>query len=247
MAAKIWAIFICVMLTALPGPVLAGDRALARVIGYSDNLRYFAFEEFGIQDVSGRAYSTFYVVDLKDNRWVVGTPVGVIAESDSESLTEVRARASKEVAPRLADLKMDVPAELMAANGAGAPDADPYSLSFGLPGLTYPDAVRGNFTVKLAVFPAESGSPCIESFAKKAVGFALTVSDSGTERDVYRDSVLPRSRACPVDYRLSAIYLPFRATDISRSVALISVFVNGTGGTNRRFIIAPLAFPKYNY
>ncbi len=36
-------------------PTLAGDRALIDVIGYSDDLRYLAFEEFGVQDGSGFA------------------------------------------------------------------------------------------------------------------------------------------------------------------------------------------------
>jgi predicted secreted protein len=36
-------------------PALAGDRALIDYIGFSPDARYFAFEEFGIQDGSGCA------------------------------------------------------------------------------------------------------------------------------------------------------------------------------------------------
>ncbi len=56
-------------------PALAGDRAQIDLIGYSDDGSYFAFEEFGIQDGSGFAYSSIYVVDLVDDSWVVGTPI----------------------------------------------------------------------------------------------------------------------------------------------------------------------------
>ena len=61
---------------ALVMPVLAGDRAQLDLIGYSADGSYFAFEEFGVQDGSGFAYSSIYVVDLVDDSWVVGTQIG---------------------------------------------------------------------------------------------------------------------------------------------------------------------------
>ncbi len=44
-------------LLALASPSLAGDRAGIDFIGYSADGGFFAFEEFGIQDGSGFAYS----------------------------------------------------------------------------------------------------------------------------------------------------------------------------------------------
>ena len=49
---------------AFAGPALAGDRAVIDFIGYSADSRYFAFEEFGIQDGSGFPYSSIYIIDL---------------------------------------------------------------------------------------------------------------------------------------------------------------------------------------
>ena len=56
-------------LMLLATPAFAGDRALVDIIGYSENANYFAFEEFGIQDGSGFAYSNIYVVDLETDSW----------------------------------------------------------------------------------------------------------------------------------------------------------------------------------
>ena len=70
-------------------PAVAGDRALIDYVGFSADFRYFAFEEFGIQDGSGFAYSNIFVVDLATDSWVVGTPVRVQAESETTTLEQV--------------------------------------------------------------------------------------------------------------------------------------------------------------
>ena len=76
-------------------PAMAGDRALIDHVGFSADFRYFAFEEFGIQDGSGFAYSNIFVVDLETDSWVIGTPVRVQAESEETSLVEIRAEAAR--------------------------------------------------------------------------------------------------------------------------------------------------------
>ena len=45
-------------------PAVAGDRAMIDFIGYSQDMRYFAYEEYGVSDGVGLAYSTIYIVDL---------------------------------------------------------------------------------------------------------------------------------------------------------------------------------------
>ena len=62
------------LVLGLAVPALAGDRALLDIVGYSSDDRFLVFEEFGIQDGSGFAYSSIYAVDLIEDSWVVGTP-----------------------------------------------------------------------------------------------------------------------------------------------------------------------------
>lgn len=231
----------------LSAPVLAADRALIDVIGYSEDQRYFAFEEFGVQDGSGLAYSSIYVIDMREDRWVVGTPVRVQAEDETETLKQVRDEARADAMPRLDDLRVNVPAELLAAIGSGVPDVDGKTLAFGLPGFGGSGEVRGNYTVTLETFATTAGSPCEDWFAEPPVGFALSVSDFGPAREVHRDAVLARSRGCPAEYGIFGVYAPFQATDITRTVALISVDTYGFEGLDRRFIAQPLAFPALNF
>lgn len=223
-------------------PVLAGDRAYANILGYSADLRYFAFEEFGVQDGSGFAYSSYYIVDLQEDRWVVGTPVRAVAEDDNTSLTTIRARTAEEIAPRLRNLAVEVPAQILSSNGDGEPGNDGQSLTFGIPLYTGPDDVVGAYSLTLSPTKVAAGAPCIDWFGEEAIGFSLTIEDYGVKREVHKDTTLPRSRGCPMAYRITSVYAPFQATDISRTVALISVFVYGFEGPDRRFVIVPLAY-----
>jgi len=224
------------------GAAVAGDRALAETIGYSQDARYFAFEEFGIQDGSGFAYSHIYVIDLAEDRWVVGTPIIVEADEDTETLKAIRERSREQSMVRLNDLEIDRPAQIAAYNGDGTPDIDGLSISFGVPGFASPGAVTGAYDVSLEIYAAKSGAPCLDWFGENAMGFSLSIEDYGVVRQVHQDRSLPRSRGCPITYRITGVYLPFEATDISRAVALISVYAYGFEGADRRFVAVPLAY-----
>lgn len=226
---------------ATGGNALAGDRALVDVIGYSPDGLYFAFEEFGIADGAGFAYSNTYVVNLADDRFVVGTPISIRAEDESESLHALRLRAKTEVQPRLEDIGISLPAVTAATIGDGVPGSDGLSLSFGVPAPGEPGTVAGKYDLSLETFPVEAASSCRETFGDTAQGLAIKISDFGASREVYRDQSLPRSRGCPVAYRFYGVYLPFNATDISRAATLISVYAHGFEGADRRFIAIPLA------
>jgi len=223
------------------GPARAGDRALYELIGYSEDMGYFAFEEFGIQDGSGFAYSNIYVVDIDNDRWVVGTPIQIQAENETEKLPAIRKEARDAAANFISALAITRPAQLLAANGDGALNGNGKILNFGLPGFSGPESVAGRFELSLATFPAESGAPCMEWSGQESLGFALSLEAEGVAREVHRDEKLPRSRQCPQTYTISAVVMPFENRDIDRAVALISVYRLGFEGPDRRFIAQPLA------
>jgi predicted secreted protein len=224
---------------ALMVPALAGDRAMVDVIGYSEDARYFAFEEFGIQDGSGFAYSSIYIVDLTTDSWVVGTPIREQADDEDLSLSQIRAEVQLQAAPYLDDFSIDLPAEYAALVGDGVPGADGGTLRFGSPGYN-PGDVSGDYQLRLTSFPATAVAPCREWFSLEPMGYQLIIADNGSERLIHRDQALPRSRGCPVTYRLYGVVLPFNAGSISHAVALISVYRGGFEGPDRRFIAVPL-------
>ena len=217
----------------------AGDFSSFQPIGFSPDGRVFAFEEFGIQDGSGFAYSNIYVVNLEADSWAVGTPIRVMAEDEAASLSQIRAQAQAQAAETIAALDIDVPAEMVALVGDGAPDADGQSLRFGVPGYE-PGAVNGDYELRLSSFATTAAAPCADWFSVDPMGYELTISADGNERLVHRDGSLPRSRGCPVTYRLYGVALPFNASSAEAAVVLISVYPGGFEGPDRRFLAVPL-------
>jgi predicted secreted protein len=226
-------------LALLAIPAVAGDRALVDIIGYSEDGRYFAFEEFGIQDGSGFAYSSIYVVDLSTDSWVVGTPIREQADDEGVSLSQIRAEVQLQAQPDIEGFDISRPAEYAALLGDGAPGTDGKTLRFGSPGFG-PGEVSGDYELHLSTFATTAAAPCAEWFSVDPMGYQLVIADNGSERLIHRDGALPRSRGCPVTYRLHGVVLPFNAGSISDAVALISVYPGGFEGPDRRFIAVPL-------
>ena len=223
----------------LGSPALAGDRALVDIIGYSEDARYFAFEEFGIQDGSGFAYSSIYIIDLTTDSWVIGTPIREQADDEGVSLSQIRAEVQLQAAADIEGFGIDVPAEFAALIGDGEPGSDGRTLRFGSPGYD-PGDVSGDYELRMSSFATTAAAPCAEWFSVEPLGYELIIADGGSERLIHRDGALPRSRGCPVAYRLHGVVLPFNAGSISDAVALISVFPGGFEGPDRRFIAVPL-------
>lgn len=228
-----------IMTLLAPGLAVAGDRALIDYIGFSPDFRYFAFEEFGIQDGSGFAYSNLYVVDLESDSWVVGTPIRVQAEAEENSLTDIRAMALAEAESHITGFNIDIAVEILALIGDGAPEQDGKILTFGAPGYE-PGAVIGDYEVRLSTFTTAAASPCTEWFDMEPQGYQLEISDGDSDRLAHRDDSLPRSRGCPVDYRLYGVVMPFGGTVPANAVAIVSVYPRGFEGPDRRFLAVPL-------
>ena len=221
-------------------PASAGDRAGIDFIGYSANGDFFAFEEFGIQDGSGFAYSSIYVVDLRKDDWVSGTPVRVRAESEAPSLPDIRTEAAEKAAATLDELSISTPVQIASLIGDGVPDLPAKRLVFGVPSFTAGE-INTEHELVLSQFPAEAASPCAEWFTAEPLGYALSLEADGESRELHRDTTLPGSRGCPLDYRIYGVVLPFEAATIEDGVAILSVYPGGFEGPDRRFIAVPLA------
>lgn len=232
-------------LACLATPALGGDRAGIGFIGYSDDYRYFAFEEFGTQDGSGFAYANLYVLDLTIDQWVKDTPVRKRIDEETSTIAAVRADARDAAQPILDRLNIAEPVDIIALNGDGV-DSDNQTLRFGAPGdgMAAPDPT---YELALANVDAALGMPeCAEWGEADVTGFALTLTVDGESREVYRDDTVPKSRGCVRGYRLYGVVIPFDsyaafAPDLTPGmVAIVSVYSMGFEGPDRRFIAVPL-------
>ena len=227
-------------------PALAGDRAQLNVLGYSQDLRYFAFEEFGTFDGSGGNYAHIYVVDLKTDSWVTGTPFSTEQNGDPDQvapdLPAVRAKTMNLAAPMLADLKIDVPATTLVLLGDGVAGADGKMMTTAFPSCCGPNDTDSTQALNLALttFAAKSAIDCP---VDEAFGYTLTATfGDSTSRELHRDGAnLPKSRSCPQDYRLYGVFSPFE--QLGPRVALVSSYPFDFEGTSRRFLAVPIDTP----
>jgi len=222
-------------------PALAGDAAAIDPIGFSEDGRYFAYEEYGIQDGSGFPYSTVYLIDLVADKWV-GLPVRERIDDESARLNTVREAALARAKPMLDKAALALPAELVALNADGETGNDGLELTYGSygNGLTPPQDLQ---TLTLTTFASTSTQPCASYGMEEPVkGFALTLaSETGDAVEIHRDAAVPASRGCVSDYRIHAVMAPFHwRYDAMPAVAVISVYTVGFEGPDRRFVTVPI-------
>jgi predicted secreted protein len=216
-------------------PALAGDRALIDFIGYSPDARYFAFEEYGVQDGSGFPYATIFVVDLAADKWAPGSPYRARLDNEDATVAAARMAAQELAAAKLTALDVSIPADLVALNGDGETGDDGHRLEFGRPGFGT-DAPRDVRSLTLETFPANSPTPCESYVGEKGLGYALVLEGE----ELHRDTALPQSRGCPLDYRIYGVVMPADWSGAEAAVAIIASYPFGFEGPDRRFLAVPL-------
>ncbi|WP_061908719.1 DUF2259 domain-containing protein [Devosia sp. Leaf420] len=230
------------LLGFLAAPALAGDRAQIDLIGFSPDARYFAFEEFGIRDGSGLAYSSIFVVDLTEDAWVSGSPIRREADDESKSLQTVRTGAMNAALPLITGNDIAVAADLVALNGDGQPGLDGKTLAFGRPGYNE-GTVLDERDLTISSFESQSTEDCETYFGTAPVGFELTMTADGETKILHRDDgKLPASRGCAMDYRIYGVALPALDGEAETGAVIVAVYAGSFEGNDRRFLVVPFAF-----
>ena len=240
--ARLAASFLALLLLAVT-PAMAGDRALIDFIGYSEDGQYFAFEQYGIHDGSGGAYSQIFIVDLAADAWLDGAPISVDTNGDDDPeakpLSKVRAEAMGKAQKKLTSLQIDVPVEILSLLGEGIAGADGKNVAFSTPMCCGPGQTQDDkFALKLTTFPIKSGEDYCADM--NPVGYALTFAGESDPVDLHRDGdKLPKSRGCTLDYRIYAVVQPFEDGAGGRMV-IVSSYPFGFEGPDRRFLAVPI-------
>jgi predicted secreted protein len=225
----------------------AADAAERKILGFSPDGRYFAFEQFGVQDGSGFPYSEIYIVDLASDGWLDGTPIRVRFDDETKRLESARRKAMDGAAPYLKKVGIEDNAQVLAGNPVNQQTSDARKLIFRSYYSTFghlePVEPEDEHVVSLVleetVLPTPEGCPIGDTpFA----GFVLKVKRGGEAfEEVHRDNKIPASRQCPLKYSLSdAVALVGGNGQIQRMVVLVNVFSYGFEGADRRFIAVPL-------
>ena len=220
-------------ITFLPTAGSAGDFAERSALGFSPDGRYFAFEEYGVQDGSGLPYSNIFLVDTSRDEWVEGTPIRVQPENDSQSLSQIRAESRDQFGSFLTTYQIGAEGMTVVSNPLTETSANPYFVSF-FPQFSVLNA-DGDYKLALQEYQLPAAN-CPDS-GQAYKGFQLTLTEpDGGERVLSRDERIPGSRKCPLGYRLSEVITYFPANGQPILTVVISIFSLGFEGPDRRFI-----------
>jgi predicted secreted protein len=213
-------------------------------LGFSNDSRYFAFEQYGIQDGSGFAYADVYVLDVTQDNWVKGTPINVVLENEKMSVLDVRAQARSQSQNILARLGITVDAELLASNPFTEVSRtrntvifhDHYNNSMGI----YGDADnQGSWQLQTSDVKVALPPDCETDIGVVGYKLVLTNNKSNETKALHEDITIPKSRFCPVAYDIEAIVQPVGGTIDNQMIAIIGVYRRGFEGADRRFIAVP--------
>lgn len=244
------------------GNAQAGDAAARRIIGFSPDGAYFAFEQYGTLDAgaSGSGWSQIDIIDTRTDELVGGKPILVVDATEESTLTleQARAQAGARAAPILAKYaiaslgeqtafdKFTFPGEMVAYNDISR--LEQVSQKWLSP--LYDET--GISTIQLDQILAASTGDCSASFdatqqgdlalqgekVGKALGFRLTLQgqDGKPFKILHEDKTVPGSRNCPTSYSLSESYEFTPAGKPAVIVVLVQRFSQGFEGRDRRFL-----------
>ncbi len=237
-------IILFIHLLIIAGGARAGEVALFEPWGFIPGSTTFVFEEYGCQDGSGFAYSTLYAVDLARDRWLKGTPLRALIETEACDTATARAEVRAASVGLLPEPEALVPPELLAWHARTDPDAQPQELRFRYPTFPGPAPSGPVWTVSLREQVVEVAPACdLDSVTPKGIQLAVQPPEREAEI-VYSEGNVPRSRGCPQAYALTAVYLPaafgaYPPREVYAAV-VISHYPIGFEGLDRRFLVLPL-------
>lgn len=218
----------------------SGDFAQMRPIGFSSDGGVFAYEEFGIQDGSGSAYSNIFFIDTARDAYLPGTPVRVQAPENDSSLRRVRAESAAKANPLIARYSLnDNPGQLVALNPYSelGPAADTIRY------YEFPAEPRVGepYTLKLTEVPAPVPDTC-HGLVEKSAGFKLAFTEKSgkpVEETVHQEDKIPQSRGCPTGYRMGGV-VTYQGASQPLHIAMVLVLRLGFEGSDGRWLAVPV-------
>lgn len=229
--------------SALFFPVFAqaGDYAERQILGFSPDGRSFAFEQFGVQDGSGFPYADIFLIDTQTDQWVEGSPFRVLLKDERAQLKWARRDAVTKAGNALRKRLISVPGRILASNPPQELSADPHAVAVNANTVATASPERWTFRIEEIAF---SDARCAYYGISPVKGFRLTLQKGdGETTSLHADTALPASRGCPLRYAISdvVIHEPEGANRVF--AVLLSVFVHGFEGPDRRFLAVTAPVP----
>jgi len=217
-------------------PVWAGDAANLHFIGFSEEGKYLAFQEYGVTDGEGAAYANTFFLEVASNRYAA-KPVRSV-QPDAEEAAEFILQAENLAAAQDELEKLGIASGKIGtqviANNIHELSADPHEQRFAL-GL--PLAGSPYEVYKLTLEETTGEAECFG--LGQAKQFTLTVMNEYHQKPqiLQADKAIPKSRGCPLGYRIQEVYVH----NNQHLVVFLNVFKPGFEGQNMRFMAVSAA------
>ena len=193
-----------------------GTLAVFHPIGFSEDRKIFAFEEYG--DISEYGpFSRIYLLDTEKNILLPGTPIGT-KESELDDmipLFQVRLNTWTKAAPLIKKYGADESyPKVLAYNTVTAINDKSNVLTFRMEGFSNE---LYELQLKTKTFPAVADCP------SAPLGFSLEMK-APAKQVIFEDTRLPENRLCVLRYELVAVIGNYQATPMIAMIRGTSAF-----------------------
>jgi len=213
--------------------VIAGDFAKRHIHGFSIDGDLFAFEEYGVQDGSGFPYSNIYVIDTATDKWMENSPFRVLLEDESKSAEDARGQVRMLAGPVMKSFEDR--GNIVATNHSTELGIDKKRVVANPRTVVPPIDTLIEFRLKNLRL---QGPEHCETWGP-TVGFELTqiaTTDSATTTQIHKDTKIPGSRHCPLDYEFADIVTYYPETGSPVVAILILMQKVGFEGPDGRYL-----------
>jgi len=217
----------------------AGDLSTLHVIGFSNDGRYMAFEEYGTQDGSGYPFATIHIIDTTKNAYAA-PKIDVMVEDEMGAESTARNRVAVKAAKKLKQFRivrgntgrliLSHPLTDLTFEGEAGKKADTlvkFAEDVG------PYHREGDY--ELLLTPVKVTPKDCTDYGYDIFMLELKLTNNageGTSKFLQKDVSLPASRGCVMSYRIQDIYI---------YKGIIAVFMSfdtpGFEGPDTRFMV----------
>lgn len=193
----------------------AGDASTFHSLGFSENGKYYAFAESGVQDGSGFAYANIAVVEVAKNSFSASRRIVIESVDDTESSTEnALAKAIKEI--RLSRFGIEAGKNIGQDLLVRLPtDFSDYTRNL----FSFENWAEGGASTRVPKYEAivetkdgidsTEGQFCSELLGTPPQLLKLSIvgrdATNGAVQVLQEDRVLPKSRNCTAEYGIQRV------------------------------------------
>ncbi len=220
-------------------PAIAGNIDELNFIGFSSDGKYLAYEIYGNADGSGGPYSEIRIIDTQRNNFAT-QPYEFKGYSEEGELRLMRARVLEKAKARLKQLKIQLgnSGNHVVSHLQTDLSVSPYNARF-----NFGEGGDQEFELQLSakkIFTNASNEETHFCQADPGVKiFTLVLIENKTKKKqvLQRDSILPKSRGCVIDYRIQDVYVYSQETDKPVIAVFLNIFTPNAEGNNHEYLV----------